>query len=47
MTKSEKEQLKRECEMGLHAASYEVLLKLEQRKERRREKHAKTVARNA
>ena len=44
MTKSERERLKKECEMGLHAASYEVLLKAELRKERRREKHAKTLA---
>lgn len=44
MTKSERERLKSECDAGLHAASYEVLLKAELRKERRREKHAKTLA---
>lgn len=47
MTKSEKERLKQECEMGLHAASYEVLLKAELRKERRLEKRRKTLAMNA
>lgn len=33
--------------MGLHAASYEVLLKAELRKERRLEKRRKTLAMNA
>ena len=42
MTKSQKERLKKECEMGLHCADYESLVKSIEKEERAKMKRQKT-----
>lgn len=47
MTKIEKENLRKECEMGLHALPADVLIKDQEKKERSEKKRKETIAKNA